>query len=102
MSEVKKPQRVQDVKKSTYSITLADSSVHCVVFGFPLPADVNRALWGGGVPEDRTHSAYRNTFEVQQLSSVLQLWGFSQEGNLAHPQTLPGAPFSASKTQLPL
>ena len=24
------------------------------MFGFPLPADVNRALWGGGVPEDRT------------------------------------------------
>ena len=27
--------------------------------GFPLPADVNRALWGGGVPEDRTPTVHR-------------------------------------------
>ena len=33
---------------------LADWSAHSVDLGFPLPTDVNRALWGGGVPEDRT------------------------------------------------
>ena len=27
-----------------------------LISGFPLPADVNRALCGGGVPEDRTHA----------------------------------------------
>ena len=27
-----------------------------LISGFPLPADVNRALCGGGVPEGRTHT----------------------------------------------
>ena len=42
--------------------------------GFPLPADVNRALWGGGVPEDRTPTVPLLVFDKKYG----QFWYFSQ------------------------
>ena len=70
---------------------------------FPLPAGVNQAPCGGGVPEDRTHTQHPQSRGVRSGSlSAHQPSGFVPEDRLVHRPIPQGALLHSLETQLPL